>query len=275
MGWLEIIKTIADFGFITVAAGFVMWQIYNYIKHRNDLDAKEIDKKQQQDKNEIKNEELKTDRYEKMLDDMQTKQNDFYNLLMENQKRSDERFDKIIEQIIETVKQPHILTTEENNRMTKIDEEIDIFLEKTLVACNASRVSLIKYHNGGNDMLGNSILKMSMSNEKCAAGIIHILGSFQNQLRSFSTLLVKELNEKGICFIEDIENIKNIDNSIYQYLKQIGIKAKYAIAITNIKTNCVIGYMSIDFASNEHIDIEQVKHCLQDKKLKIEALLNL
>ena len=40
MGWLEIIKTIADFGFITVAAGFVMWQIYNYIKHRNDLDAK-------------------------------------------------------------------------------------------------------------------------------------------------------------------------------------------------------------------------------------------
>ena len=33
--------------------------------------------------------------------------------------------------------------------------------------------------------------------------------------------------------------------------------------------------MSIDFANNEHIDIEQVKHCLQDKKLKIEALLNL
>ena len=201
MGWLEIIKTIADFGFITVAAGFVMWQIYNYIKHRNNLDAKEVDKKEQQNKNEIKNEELKTDRYEKMLDDMQTKQNDFYNLLMENQKRSDERYDKIIEQIIETIKQPHILTTEENNRMTKIDEEIDIFLEKTLVACNASRVSLIKYHNGGNDMLGNSILKMSMSNEKCAAGVIHILGSFQNQLRSFSTLLVKELNEKEICFI--------------------------------------------------------------------------
>ena len=87
-----------------------------------------------------------------MLDDMQTKKNDFYNLLKENKKRSDERFDKIIEQIIETVKQPDILTTEENNRMTKIDEEIDIFLEKTLVACNASRVSLIKYHNGGNDM---------------------------------------------------------------------------------------------------------------------------
>ena len=105
------------------------------------------------------------------------------------------RYDKIIEQILEAVRQPHILTTEENNRMTKIDEEIDIFLEKTLVACNASRVSLIKYHNGGNDMLGNSILKMSMSNEKCAAGVFHILGSFQNQLRSFSTLLVKELNE--------------------------------------------------------------------------------
>lgn len=210
-----------------------------------------------------------------MLDDMQTKQNEFFKMLMENQKKSDERLNKIIDEIIKSIKQPHVLTVEENKRMTRIDEEIDLFLEKTLVACDASRVCLVKYHNGGNDMLGNSILKMSMSNEKCAAGVIHIIGSFQNQLRSFSTFLIKELNSKGICFIEDVENINGIDNSIYQYLKQVGIRAQYCVAIKDIRTDTVIGYLSIEFAHNDHINIEQVKHCLEDKKLKIEALLNL
>lgn len=210
-----------------------------------------------------------------MLDDLQSKQNAFYDLLLENNRKMEDRYDKMIQQILEAIKQPHLLSEEENNRMTKIDEEIDSYLEKILNACDATRASLVKYHNGGNDMLGNSILKMSMSNEKCAAGIMHIQRNFQNQLRSFSTLLGKELNEKGICFIENVENVKNIDNSLYQYMKQVGIVAKYTTAITNTKTGVVIGYLSIDFGNNEHINLEQVKHCLNDKKLKIEALLNL
>lgn len=275
MEWLETTKLITDLGFCVVAAGFVMWQIYKHITHRQKVeeDEHENTKTKQAQENHVA--ELRNERYERMLDDLQMKQDSFYNLLIENNRKMEERYDSMIKQLLDAINQPHILSDEENERMTKIDEEIDGYLERTLQVCKATRVFLVKYHNGGNDMLGNSILKMSMSNEKCAAGIAHVQRNFQNQIRSFSTLLVKELNEKGICFIEDIENIKNIDNSIYQYLKQIGIKAKYAIAITNIKTNCVIGYMSIDFANNEHIDIEQVKHCLKDKKLKIEALLNL
>ena len=68
MGWLEIIKTIADFGFITVAAGFVMWQIYNYIKHRNDLDAKEVDKDDDKsDKDDDKSDKDDDDEEEKAM----------------------------------------------------------------------------------------------------------------------------------------------------------------------------------------------------------------
>ena len=138
--------------------------------------------------------------------------------------------------------------------MTKIDEEIDLFLDKALNASNASRVDLVKYHNGGNDMLGNSILKMSMSNEKCAAGVIHLINSFQNQLRSSFTYWVKELNEKGYCFIKDIEDIKEKDNSIYQYMKQTGVKAKYGVAITNNSTGVVIGYLCMDFLNKDDVD---------------------
>ena len=58
-------------------------------------------------------------------------------------------------------------------------------------------------------------------------------------------------------------------------MKQCGIKAKYGMAIKNTSTGSVIGYLCMDFINKNDIDIEQVKHCLNDKKLKIEALLNL
>ena len=275
MGWIDIVKTIADFGFVLVAAAFVLWQLYQHVimLHKKDENAFNNEKEKQKEKNKV--ETLKNERYEKMLDSIQEKQDMFYKMLLEDRQKQDERCSTMLKEIIALYEKPHVLSSEENARMTKIDEEIDLFLTKTLIACNASRVSLIKYHNGGNDMLGNSILKMSMSNEKCAAGISHILQNCQNQIRSAFPYLIKELNDNGHCFVHNIESLEAVDNSLYQFTKSIGVKAKYIIAIQDTKNNDVIGYLSIDFVNNNDINIEQVKHCLNDKKLKIEALLNL
>lgn len=268
MDWFEIVKTGADIGFIILCAGFVLWELHDmYInKKKKDVSVssrvKEMEDKRQK-------------RYDELLDNLEKKTDDLYDILLEGQKESDKRYQELVNKVLNDARQPHILSEEENKRMTKIDEEIDLFLDRALNASNASRVDLVKYHNGGNDMLGNSILKMSMSNEKCAAGVIHLINSFQNQLRSSFAYWIKELNEKGYCFIEDIEDIKNIDNSIYQYMKQTGVKAKYGVAITNNATGVVIGYLCMDFLNKDDVNLEQVKYCLDDKRKKIETLLNL
>lgn len=268
MGWFEIVKTGADIGFIALCAGFVLWQLHDMYTTKKNKDASVTSRvKEMENKRQM--------RYDKLLDDLQKKTDEYYDLLLEKQKESDRKYQELIEKILSAAQKPHLLTEEENSRMTKIDEEIDLFLEKALISSKASRVSLVKYHNGGNDMLGNSILKMSMSNEKCAAGVIHLLNNFQNQLRSAFAYWVKELGDKGYCFIEDVEDVKDLDNSIYQYMKQCGVKAKYGIAIKNTVTGSVIGYLCMDFSDKDDIDLEQIKHCLNDKKLKIEALLNL
>ena len=268
MDWFEIVKTGADIGFIILCAGFVLWELHDmYInKKKRDVSVssrvKEMEDKRQK-------------RYDELLNNLEKKTDDLYDILLEGQKESDKRYQELVNKVLNDARQPHILSEEENKRMTKIDEEIDLFLDRALNASNASRVDLVKYHNGGNDMLGNSILKMSMSNEKCAAGVIHLINSFQNQLRSSFAYWIKELNEKGYCFIEDIEDIKNIDNSIYQYMKQTGVKAKYGVAITNNATGVVIGYLCMDFLNKDDVNLEQVKYCLDDKRKKIETLLNL
>lgn len=268
MEWFEIAKTGADIGFIVLCAGFVLWQIKDMYDNKKKKDSSVS-------KRVVEMEDKRQKRYDELLDNLEKKTNDLYTLLVEKEKQSEEKYQDLLNRFLEEVKKPHVLTEEENDRMTKIDAEIDSFLEKALETNNASRVHLVKYHNGGNDMLGNSILKMSMSNERCAAGVAHLSSGFQNQLRSAFTYWIKELNEEGYCYINDIENIKDIDTSLYQYMKQTGIKAKYGIAIRNTQTNCVVGYLCIDFLNKNDVNFEQVKHCLEDKKLRIEALLNL
>lgn len=266
--WLKIVSTGADVGFIVLAAGFVLWQIRDMYMTKKDKDksvssrVKEMEDKRQK-------------RYDELLDNLEKKTDDLYNILLENQRETERKYEKLVEKILNDASKPHVLSEEENKRMTKIDEEINLFLEKALVSTKASRISLVKYHNGGNDMLGNSILKMSMSNEKCGAGVLHLMHAFQNQLRSAFTYWIKQLDDNGYCFVDDVETLENLDGSLYQYLKQAGVKATYAVAIKNTKTDNVIGFLVADYLSREDVNIEQIQHCLNDKKLKIEALLNL
>lgn len=268
MDWIEIVKTGADLGFMALCAGFVLWQIKDMYSQKKNKDksvssrVKEMEDKRQK-------------RYDELLDDLEKKVDKFYEILLQNQKDTQAKYERLVEKVIQDASKPHILSDDENKRVTKIDEEINLFLEKALASTKASRISLVKYHNGGNDMLGNSILKMSMSNEKCAAGVLHLMNNFQNQLRSAFIYWIKQLDDNGYCFVDDVETLEKLDGSLYQYLKQAGVKATYAIAIKNTKTDSVIGFLVADFLSREDVNIEQINHCLNDKKLKIEALLNL
>lgn len=268
MDWFEIVKAGAELGFMVLCAGFVLWELkdmYNQKKNKDKSVSSRV--KEMEDKRQK--------RYDELLDDLEEKVDKFYEILLESQKETQAKYERLVDKVIRDSNKPHVLSDDENKRVTKIDEEINLFLEKALVSTKASRMSLIKYHNGGNDMLGNSILKMSMSNEKCSAGVLHLMNAFQNQLRSAFTYWIKELDDKGFCFVDDVETLEALDGSLYQYLKQAGVKATYAIAIKNTKTDSVIGFLVADFLSREDVNMEQINHCLNDKKLKIEALLNL
>lgn len=268
MDWLEIVKAGADLGFIVLCAGFVLWLVRDmYIRHKKNASSMQSKIDEKEKENQKKDDEI--------IQSLQSKTDELYNIIIEYQKKTDERYQELVKQLLDSIHEPHILSDEENSRMTKIDMKIDELLERALESCQASRVHLVKYHNGGNDMLGNSILKMSMSNEKCSAGVIHILNSFQNQLRTSFAYWIKELNETNYCYIEDVEDIKDIDSSIYQYMKQTGIQAKYGAAIKNTQTDSVIGYLCIDFLNKNDANLDQIRHCLNDKKAKIETLLNL
>ena len=220
------------------------------------------------------------DRKDNKLDKKDENENECFNILLntileqnkQNQELLQKQLDELSAQVINGVTK-HTIDDKENDSLSKIENDINECLKRTLVKTNSSRVSLIRFHNGGRDMNSLSFLKMSMTNESVKLGLSSLMPEFQNVFRSFFSYLCEKLINDGHCYVDDINILKEVDTTMYEFLFSRDIQSIYSIPIMN-KNKTVIGFIYIEYTNREDVDKEQVEHCLHDKKIRIETLLN-
>lgn len=252
MSMTEIATLIEKIGFGLVCGAAV---IYIFIDMYNRNKASHTKKEDQQLQQTNEQNKQYQDMYSEMFD-MLKKQNTMMT-------------EKIINEITR-----HTITPEENVALSLIEDQINSCLKRVLEKCNASRVGLVRFHNGGRDMNRLSFLKMSVTNEIIKPGLKPLQPEFQNMFRSFFHWWCSELNDSGHCFIKDIEEIREKDPSMYEFLKSRGINSEFGIPIQS-ESGCIVGYIFIEYIDKDDVKFEQVQHCLADKKIKIETLMNL
>lgn len=191
----------------------------------------------------------------------------------ENQKLLQQQLQELTKHIINGVTS-HTISAEDNNTLSEKEAQINACLKRTQQKTNSARVALVRFHNGGRDMNGLSFLKMSMTNECPGPGFAGIMPDFQNLFRSFFSYWCESLIKEGKCYINDINEIKDKDTTMYEYFLSRNIQAVYGIAISN-NEGSIVGFIVIEFADKNLVNIEQVEHCLHDKKIKIETILTI
>ena len=139
---------------------------------------------------------------------------------------------------------------------------------------DASRIGIVKYHNGMRDMTGASFLKMSMTNEAVKVGVTPLMPDFQNHFRSLLAYWCHEIDINGECMIDNTENLINEDVTMYEYLKTRNIEASYGIALKDIKNN-VIGFICVEYLDRYDLKKEKVKEILKNNQFKLETLIAL
>lgn len=259
VGFLNLIKPYLEVGILGLAAIFLIFFAILALKRFIDREKELIDT--------TNNHSNKSDaRCDEMFKTV-IEQNQQNQLLLQQQ------LQELTKHIINGVT-THTISAEENTTLSEKESEINACLKKTQQKTNASRVALIRFHNGGRDMNGLSFLKMSMTNECPGPGFTGIMPDFQNLFRSFFSYWCECLIKEGKCYINDIEELKDKDTTMYEYFLSRNVQAIYGIAIKN-NENSIIGYIAIEFIDKNKVDIEQVEHCLHDKKIKIETILTL
>lgn len=189
-----------------------------------------------------------------------------------NFEREREMNRELLKQVIDSVNN-HSLSKDENDKLTEINRCIDNILKDILNETNASRASLVQYHNGGRGINKQAFLKLSMTNEKTKTNVKTIMPEVKDQFRSILGYFVNELNEKGQCYILDIEDVKSKDIGMYELMSTRGIEAKCGHAIHN-KDDMVIGYICVEFENKKDAVLDDIKVSFTEHYREIERLLN-
>lgn len=160
----------------------------------------------------------------------------------------------------------------------QINHSIDQVLEHLRASVKASRALMVRYHNGLYDLVGNSAVKMSITNEKVAIGVKPAMPGFQQQFRSLFGYWCREIREGNYCTIPDISSLKDIgENTFHEFFEGLGVGSVFGKAIHN-KEGYTIGFTVVEYLGSYEdygIEEEQIRECLRDKTNKISGLISL
>ena len=155
-GFAEAIQT---YGILTVLIAFLLFVIWSVVKSGIETNAK------------------KTEKQLKIQEDNAREKRE-----IERSKLEAERYEKLVNIIVEVVQRGPVHTVEEQEKDREIHETVQRYLD-CLVKEGADRAFYFTFHNGGKDAMGRGLLKMSMFSESVARGM-HIISGFQNVPRS-------------------------------------------------------------------------------------------
>lgn len=239
----NIISAINTYGFFTVLVSFAMWGVYAFVRSR--INAREKKEKQ---KLEIEAADALAKR-QKAEEDARAKR--------ERQRDADEnaRYDKLVKTLVEVVQRGPVHTVKEQEDDRRLHEFIQHNLD-SLVEEGASRAYYFTFHNGGRNVLGHGLLKMSIFAESVGHGE-HIMGRYQSIPRSMFTFGYKKLDEVGDYYITNVEDVKDKDQASYNFLTERDTKAALFRA-AKTDDGLIFGFVGVEYDQTD-IDFEKQK----------------
>lgn len=182
------------------------------------------------------------------------------------------QYDKLQDMMSAVLEEKLGIDIESCKESDHISDEIDLRLESVLEKTRADRAYVFLFHNGGKDMTGRHFPKMSCTNEKVQVGIKPSMQNFQNLYRSSLIYKITCLKESGICWIDDVDDIKERDYATYDMMVQNGVQSSYSVAVC-LEEGYPCGFLGIDFLRKAPLRLEEIKQILQSESLKIDGLL--
>lgn len=227
-GFLQLVQQYGVIPFIVVFIAWMLWSMYKDRKVALERKA-EADKESQRRKDEKDRE-------------------------AEREKREAERDERLFDMISRvTCGVTH--TTKEQNEDVKLYSLIQTELD-LLVSNGAQHAYFFLFHNGGTDILGRGMLKMTIQVESSVDGKPR-LSNLQAVPRSLYPGLYQKLVDNGDYYIGNIEDIKDEDIKTYAFVKDSGSMSAFFKAVKR-SDGLVIGFVGAEYKdAKETFDTEK------------------
>jgi hypothetical protein len=107
-------------------------------------------------------------------------------------------------------------------------EGVNQILDSLICDYKADRVALLEFHNGGTNVCGLPFAKVSCTHERCSVGVkLQAFHIKDYPIALFGYLVTTVLNNKHIV-IPNIEALRSMDATTYQFWSENGAASLYA-----------------------------------------------
>ena len=137
-------------------------------------------------------------------------------------------------------------------KQSSLDIEIINRMERIKELLGADRVQIYEFHNGVHYANGRSALKVSCSYEVCRVGIKACQMYLQSIPLSCIPQFIKELLNKNMMKINNLEDIKATMPATYELKKSQQVASFYDIVLNN-KNQEPIGFLAIQYTEPNKI----------------------
>lgn len=192
-------------------------------------------------------------------------------LYLADRKRESEYFTKLFNSYLDN-KLPHEHNCEEDVKYDKLYETINEISMKIRLECNAARVQILMYHNGGKNLVGIPFQKMSCISESTAPGLITVSETNQNIHRGLYQSIHNNLKKNGKYYIQNMKDLIKTDSNLYTALINRSVLSYYAYPIYNID-DVIIGFIATEFITNSDISVENLDKLFRESSMKISGIM--
>lgn len=179
----------------------------------------------------------------------------------------------VLKSDIESLKKKKELTAQESELQEQIEIQIDHILEELKRSTRSARASLVRYHNGQVDMFGNSLLRMSCTNERTSKGVSQLKSQLRDQFRTILNPWFNEIKNNEICYVKSVDELKNKPESytIYDFFVNRNVIAAFGRAV-HLEDGVQAGFIMIEFMHVQP-DMEVLDIKLKEASNAISVLL--
>jgi hypothetical protein len=139
---------------------------------------------------------------------------------------------------------------EEETSVAEINETVRAQLDKLRVEVGANRIGFYYFHNGGYAVNGIPFAKMSLLLESLDGSSAPVMTLYQNMPRQLMPGVIEQIANDGSYDIDNIESIKDKDNSTYCVYRDRGTKTAYIKGIKDNIKDVYLGFISVEYSSN-------------------------
>lgn len=260
------LNAVAEFGiptFLVAFIAFLAYQIYKDIKtnkRQKAADALTLEKERMRIERE--------DSIQKREDEREERRDKRES---ERIKHEDKRYDGLCGSINELSKK----LTPVNHTPAEQDDDIrESCMIQTeldeLTANGAARSYYFRFHNGGYDVLGKGMLKMSIYLESCPHDTPR-MRQWQQVPRSMMPMLYQKLSNDGEYYIENVEDILQTDVKTYSFLAEFKSTGALFKAV-KMSDGLIVGFVGMEI-NEPWKDISRAKIDISKKADRIAGIL--